>query len=67
MSSILKPWKARYAIRTRDPTGTKLYFGKTAKIKRNIEAVASDVLYEAGYEELITPLFFLPPHLIIAQ
>jgi histidyl-tRNA synthetase len=49
------------------PTGTKLYFGKTAKIKRKIEAVASDVLYEAGYEELITPLFSYHQHLSIAN
>jgi len=49
------------------PSGTKLYFGKTAKIKREIEAVASDVLYKAGYEELITPLFSYHQHLSIAD
>ncbi len=49
------------------PTGTKLYFGKTAKIKREIEATASDVLYTAGYEELITPLFSYHQHLSIAD
>jgi len=49
------------------PSGTKLYFGKTAKIKREIEAVASDVLYNAGYEELITPLFSYHQHLSIAD
>ena len=49
------------------PLGTKLYFGKTAKIKREIEAVASDVLYKAGYEELITPLFSYHQHLSIAD
>ena len=49
------------------PTGTKLYFGKTAKIKREIEATASDVLYAAGYEELITPLFSYHQHLSIAD
>jgi len=49
------------------PTGTKLYFGKTAKIKREIEAVASDVLYKADYEELITPLFSYHQHLSIAD
>jgi histidyl-tRNA synthetase len=49
------------------PSGAKLYFGKTAKIKREIEAVASDVLYEAGYEELITPLFSYHQHLSIAN
>lgn len=49
------------------PSGTKLYFGETAKIKRKIEAIASDVLYEAGYEELITPLFSYHQHLSIAN
>lgn len=49
------------------PSGAKLYFGKTAKIKREIEAVASGVLYEAGYEELITPLFSYHQHLSIAN
>lgn len=49
------------------PTGTKLYFGKTAKIKREIEAVASDVLYQADYEELITPLFSYHQHMSIAD
>jgi len=49
------------------PSGTKLYFGRTAKIKREIEAVASDVLYKAGYEELITPLFSYHQHLSIAD
>ncbi|MBE0498807.1 MAG: ATP phosphoribosyltransferase regulatory subunit [Campylobacterales bacterium] len=49
------------------PSGAKLYFAKTAKIKREIEAVASGVLYEAGYEELITPLFSYHQHLSIAN
>jgi len=49
------------------PSGTKLYFGETAKIKRKIEAIASDVLYTAGYEELITPLFSYHQHLSIAN
>lgn len=49
------------------PSGAKLYFGKTAKIKREIEAAASEVLYEAGYEELITPLFSYHQHLSIAN
>lgn len=49
------------------PFGTKLYFGKTAKIKREIEAVASAVLYKADYEELITPLFSYHQHLSIAD
>ncbi|MDF1880837.1 ATP phosphoribosyltransferase regulatory subunit [Sulfurimonas sp. MAG313] len=49
------------------PQGTRLYFGETAKIKRRIEAIASDVLYGADYEELITPLFSYHQHLSIAD
>ncbi len=49
------------------PSGTKLYFGETAKIKRKIETVASDILYAADYEELITPLFSYHQHLSIAN
>jgi len=49
------------------PQGTKLYFGKTAKIKREIEAVASDILYQAGFEEIVTPLFSYHQHLSIAE
>ncbi len=37
------------------PTGSKLYFGKLAKQKRDLEKNASDFLYENGFEEIITP------------
>jgi len=49
------------------PTGTKLYFGESAKVKRTIENVASEILYENGYEEIITPLFSYHQHLSIAD
>lgn len=39
------------------PTGSKLYFGESAKIKRNIEYIASQMLTELGFEEIVTPLF----------
>lgn len=39
------------------PSGSKLYFGKSAKIKRHIENVAASKLYDAGFEEIMTPLF----------
>lgn len=39
------------------PEGSKLYFGDSAKRKRHIEQVASDVLYSDGFEEIVTPLF----------
>jgi histidyl-tRNA synthetase len=49
------------------PHGTKLYFGNTAKIKREIEKVASDILYNNGFEEIVTPIFSYHQHLSIAD
>jgi histidyl-tRNA synthetase len=49
------------------PQGSKLYFAKTAKLKRHIESVASDVLYENGFEEIVTPLFSHHQHHSIAD
>ncbi len=39
------------------PAKSKLYFGKSAKIKRQIEMLAASFLEEKGFEEIITPLF----------
>jgi len=39
------------------PEGSKLYFGDSAKRKRYIEQVASEVLYQDDFEEIVTPLF----------
>ncbi|MDR1008493.1 MAG: ATP phosphoribosyltransferase regulatory subunit [Campylobacteraceae bacterium] len=44
------------------PQGSKLYFAKSAKLKREIEAVASDILYKEGFEEIITPFFSYHQH-----
>lgn len=44
------------------PEGSKLYFGATAKTKRRIEAKASELLCEAGFEEMLTPLFSYHQH-----
>lgn len=44
------------------PTGSKLYFGDAAKLKRKIEQIASDVLYGNGFEEIVTPLFSYHQH-----
>lgn len=44
------------------PEGSKLYFGVTAKTKRRIEAKASELLCEAGFEEILTPLFSYHQH-----
>ena len=39
------------------PDGAKLYFGKKAKIKREIEHIASEVFENEEYEEIVTPFF----------
>ncbi|MEJ2488611.1 MAG: ATP phosphoribosyltransferase regulatory subunit, partial [Sulfurovaceae bacterium] len=44
------------------PSGSKLYFGKSAKIKREIEAKASTLLEELGFEEIVTPIFSYHQH-----
>lgn len=49
------------------PQGTKLYFGESAKKKRKIEQVASEVLYSNGYEEIVTPIFSYHQHESIAD
>lgn len=49
------------------PNGSKLYFGNSAKIKRKIENIASDVLSENGFEEIVTPVFSYHQHLSIAD
>jgi len=49
------------------PNGTKLYFGKSAKVKRHIENIASDILTQNGFEEIVTPLFSYHQHLSIAD
>ena len=47
------------------PNGSKLYFGETAKKKREIERVASQILDADGYEEIVTPIFSYHQHLSI--
>lgn len=49
------------------PNGSKLYFGNSAKIKRNIENVASEILYNNGFEEIVTPVFSYHQHLSVAN
>jgi histidyl-tRNA synthetase len=44
------------------PKGARLYFGKSAKLKRDIENIASNTLYKEGFEEIITPLFSYHQH-----
>ncbi|DAB30704.1 MAG TPA: ATP phosphoribosyltransferase regulatory subunit [Sulfurimonas sp. UBA12504] len=49
------------------PNGTKLYFGQSAKVKRKIENIASEVLYANGFEEIVTPVFSYHQHLSVAD
>ena len=49
------------------PNGSKLYFGKSAKAKRHIENVASTILDENDFEEIVTPVFSYHQHLSIAD
>jgi len=44
------------------PSQSRLYFGKSAKLKREIEAVASGILYQENYEEIVTPVFSYHQH-----
>ncbi len=39
------------------PLGSKLYFGESAKVKREIEFVSAELLENLGFEEIVTPLF----------
>jgi ATP phosphoribosyltransferase regulatory subunit HisZ len=49
------------------PSGSKLYFGNSAKVKREIEKIASDILYSKGFEEIVTPIFSYHQHTSIAD
>jgi len=49
------------------PNGSKLYFGESAKVKRRIENVASEILDKNGFEEIVTPIFSYHQHLSIAD
>ncbi|MCI6218213.1 MAG: ATP phosphoribosyltransferase regulatory subunit [Helicobacter sp.] len=44
------------------PQGSKLYFDKSAKLKRDIENLAVQILYENGYKEIATPTFSFLAH-----
>jgi len=44
------------------PTGSRLYFGKSAKLKRTVENSSSLFLEKAGFEEIMTPNFSYSGH-----
>ncbi len=39
------------------PSGSKLYFGKSAKLKREVENICSDYLESQNFSEIVTPIF----------
>lgn len=39
------------------PQDSKLYFGKSARVKRDFENLVSEILYQNDYEEILTPTF----------
>jgi histidyl-tRNA synthetase len=49
------------------PQGSKLYFANTARLKREIENKAADLLGQAGFEEILTPLFSYHQHQIVCD
>ena len=44
------------------PSKSRLYFAKSARQKREIESVASTILYGQNYEEIVTPFFSYHQH-----
>ncbi len=44
------------------PSGSRLYFGESARLKRRIENRAAEFLEERGYREMVTPLFSYHQH-----
>jgi histidyl-tRNA synthetase len=44
------------------PTGSKLYFGKSAEKKRELETKASGFLKSSGFEEIVTPALSYSQH-----
>lgn len=49
------------------PKGSKLYFSNSAKVKREIESIASNIFYAEQFEEIVTPFFSLHQHESISQ
>ena len=49
------------------PKGSRLYFGKSAKAKRELENKISSILDGNGFEEIVTPNFSYSQHQAIAN
>lgn len=48
------------------PVGSRLYFGKSASVKREVESIASEILTQNGFNEIVTPYFSHHQHLSVA-
>lgn len=48
------------------PNGSRLYFGKSAQLKRKLENKASEILVKNGFSEILTPYFSYHQHLSVA-
>ncbi len=44
------------------PSGSKLYFGESARVKREMEFVSAELLENLGFAEIVTPLFSYHQH-----
>ncbi|AKF25712.1 ATP phosphoribosyltransferase regulatory subunit [Sulfurovum lithotrophicum] len=44
------------------PSGSRLYFGESARVKREIEFVSAEMLDNLGFEEIVTPIFSYHQH-----
>ncbi|OCL88493.1 Histidine--tRNA ligase [Aliarcobacter thereius] len=49
------------------PKGSRLYFGKLARAKRELENLVCNILYKNGFEEILTPNFSYSQHQAIAN
>lgn len=49
------------------PKGSRLYFGKSAKLKRKIENIASEILEKYKFDEIVTPHLSYHQHNFINQ
>jgi len=49
------------------PNGSRLYFGKTAKKKRELEYKVSQILFDENFEEIVTPNFSYGMHQCIEE
>jgi len=49
------------------PKGSRLYFGESAKLKREIEGIASTILEKFNYQEIVTPYLSYHQHPFIDE